>query len=170
LNNQESNDLFKQSVNRRNPETNIDFNMEMINPDWKNAKPNLSSSDLSFIKVDEAGQLQVSNVKPGTYVNVDDLMADIDFFPRDIRLSNYDKQDIVKARWFASFGGDMISAGFFRAFRYCFKEVAVLSETSQGRGGWLRTKINTLRSENEHKIIEPKNKSWLTGKSKEGGN
>lgn len=150
----------------------IDFNMEIINPDWKSAKPSISTNEFSIIIVKDDGKVEHSEkIKPGHYVNVDDLMSEIDFFSRDIRLSNYNDKDIELARWYASFGGDMISAGYYRAFKYCFKEVAVISETSQGRKGFLRKMLNTIRSENEQKILEPKKSSFWNGKSNgEGGN
>ena len=148
----------------------LDFNMQIINPDWKNAKPTVSGSDFGIIKVNDDGTVTHTNkLKVGTYVNVDDLMSEIDFFSRDIRLSNYTPKDILMARWFASFGGDMVSAGYFRAFKYCFKEVAVISETSQGRGGFLRKILNTIRSENENKILEPNKKNFWTGKEVSSG-
>ena len=148
----------------------LDFNMNIINPDWESAKPTINTSEFSVIVVNPDGTITHSaNIKAGTFINVNDLITEIDYFPRDIRLSNYDAQDIRLARWFASMGGDLISSGYFRGFKYCFKELAVISETSQGRKGFLRKILNTIRSENEQRILEPTKKSLWTGKS-DGGN
>jgi hypothetical protein len=148
----------------------LDFNMEIINPDWKSSRPKLTTEELNIIRIDDEGKLScVGDIRPGSYVNIDDLMSEIDFFSRDIRLSNYNDEDIEKARWYASFGGDMANAGYTRAFKKCFQEVAVISETSQGRRGFLRKMLNTIRQESESKVLEPQKKSVWTGKEKNNG-
>ena len=153
---------------RDTPENVLDFNMQVINPDWKSAKPTINTNEFGIIKVEENGKISYNKIRPGHYINVDDLMAEIDFFSRDIRLSNYDAKDMNTVRWFGSFGGDMIASGHFRAFRLCFKEIAVTSESSQARGGFLRKILQTLTHENINKNQDQPKKSWLTG-SQNGG-
>lgn len=144
---------------KMNPVLNnaLDFNMQVINPNWKEASP-------TFLKNKEG--LRYVEIEGQTYINVNDLVTNLDFFTRDIRLSNYNQDDIDIARWYIKFGGACASYKYFNAFNFCLLQVANISETSQGRGGFLRKILNTLTSENIQKILEPPKKSWITGKTK----
>jgi hypothetical protein len=143
------------------PESTLDLNMRVIDPAWQSIKNNqmsVKNSDLEkyFITTDDGS----------VYVNVNYLLTQLDFITRDIRLSNYDEKDLKVVRWYLSFAGDCASANLPRAFNHCIQKVAVFSETSQGRKGFLRKIINTFYSEQKQTINDPGRKSFFTGKTK----
>lgn len=144
------------------PESTLDLNMRVIDPAWQNIKNNqamIKSEDLQkfFIKDEQSGRV---------YVDINFLLTQLDFITRDVRLSNYDNKDLEIVRWYLAFAGEMASANMPRAFNFCIQKVAVYSETSQGRQGFLRKIINTFYSEQKQTISEPPKKSFFTGKEK----
>jgi hypothetical protein len=146
----------------RPPESNLDLNMRVIDPAWQNIKQNMSS-----IKQDDLNKYFI--VDPETnkvYVDVNYLLTQLDFITRDVRLSNYDDKDLEIVRWYLAFAGEMASANMPRAFNFCIQKVAVFSETSQGRKGFLRKIINTYFSEQKQTISDGGKRSLFTGKTK----
>ena len=137
--------------------SNLDFNLLVINPNWKESTP-------SFLKKTESTRY-IETPDGETFVNVNDLITNLDFFTRDIRLSNYNDEDIINVRWYIEFAGVMAQNKFFDAFNFCLLQVANYSETSQGRKGFLRKILNTLTTENISKVLEPPKKNILTGKT-----
>jgi hypothetical protein len=139
------------------PENNLDFNMRIINPAWSDAIPNLvaKSKDGKYRYIEADGDI---------YLNAKDIVTNLDFFTRDIRLSNYSEADIKLVRWYLEYAGMVVNQKYFEAFNFCLIQVANISETSQGRGGFLRKIFNTLRMENVQGAIPTANKNFMTGK------
>lgn len=136
---------------------NLDFNLLVINPNWKESNP-------SFLRKDNTRYIQTADGE--IYINTNDLITNLDFFTRDIRLSNYSDEDVKNVRWYLEYAGVMAQQKYFKAFNFCLLQVANFSETSQGKKGFLRKILNTLRTENIQNLLEPPKKSFMTGKSK----
>lgn len=139
--------------------SNLDFNLLVINPNWRESNP-------SFLRKNDNTRY-IETPDGEVFINVKDLITNLDFFTRDIRLSNYDRDDMKNVRWYIEYAGVMAQNKYFDAFNFCLLQVANYSETSQGRQGFLRKIINTLTTENVQKVLEPPKKNWITGKQKQ---
>jgi hypothetical protein len=144
------------------PENSLDFNMRIINPAWGEATPNLvaKSKDGKYRYLEREGEI---------FISVKDIVTNLDFFTRDIRLSNYTEADMRMVRWYLEYAGMLANQKYFEAFNFCLIQIANLSETSQGRGGFLRKIFNTLRMENVQGAIPTAPKNFMTGKKNPEG-
>jgi hypothetical protein len=145
---------------RNVPENNLDLNMRVIDPDWLNATPD-------FIKKEKiTGKYRFLEKDGQIFINVNDIVTNLDFFTRDIRLSNYDDKDIKMVRWYLEYAAMLAANKYFDAFNLCLNAVANISETSQGRKGFVRKIINTFRMENKNTTAEERKSSLWNGKPK----
>jgi hypothetical protein len=145
------------------PENSLDFNMRVIDPAWSTATP-------SLVTKSKTGGYRYMEKDGEIYICVKDIVTNLDFFTRDIRLSNFDEKDIKALRWYLEFAGSLANQKYFEAFNFCLTNVANICESSQGRGGFLRKIFNTLRMENvQGAIAQGPQRSFMTGKTKEGG-
>ena len=149
---EELNDVEKELEFRRNvPINDIDLNMQMTEPAWG--------------KKETIQQIENKDLKKALRI-----LSSI--FTRDSRLANYDDRELVVVRYYIDLGSDIITEGYraniadimYEPFTVCLSKGAVISETSQGKKGFLR-KINTTFTNVSIKrgSDEPAKKSLLTG-------
>ena len=138
------------------PENTLDFNMRVIDPAWSEAIPTLvtKSNTGKYRYIEKDGEI---------YICVKDVVTNLDFFTRDIRLSNFDEKDIKNVRWYLEYAGMLAQQKYFQAFNFCMTFIANICESSQGRGGFLRKILNTLRTEKIDGAQGPQ-RSMMTGK------
>lgn len=144
---------------RNVPENALDFNMQVIDPAWQNCTPSILQG--KDFQVDRDYVL----INGKAFINVDKIITNLDFYTRDIRLSNYDAKDLAEVRWWLEYAGKMADHKYFRAFNYCLMQSARISETSQGKSGFLRKILQTLTTENISKTFDGNKKDFWTGKT-----
>ena len=158
-----------QNQNRPFINTQLDFNIEVIEPSWGKATPsmlNRTKDNLRYVTCENGKYIGVMPAEGQIFICVEDILTNLDYFPKDIRLSNYDEPDIKSARWYLDFAVACAHYKYFGPFNYCLGKVANISETSQGRKGFLRKMLNTFRTENLSTPLEPSKRSFFTGKIK----
>jgi hypothetical protein len=144
---------------RVTPQSELDYQLMVTNPVWG--------------KEDGVNELSNKSLREGLRI--------LSYLNRDLRLSNYDGAELDYVRNYLELAGDIITEnlnetsyalnGFImiEPFIVCVKNVASVTETSQGKKGFLRKIINTLTSVNvSNSLDEPVKKSLFTGKSKGG--
>lgn len=152
----------KQQTYRDVPVNNLDFNMQVIDPDWQKSTP-------SILEGKDYASTDYVTIDGQDYINVRKIITNLDFYTRDIRLSNYDKDELREVRWWLEFAGKMADHKYFQCFNYCLMQAARISETSQGKAGFLRKILQTLTTENINRNVEPPKKNFWSGKQNNGG-
>lgn len=142
----------------RIPENTLDYNMQLVNPAWSDAESTLNEAAEDGALIEHNGE---------TYVKVEYLLNAFKFITRDVRLSNLEKADVTLLRNWISFAGLMADQKRPKSFKYSVRMIAAICETSQGKGGFVRKLINTLRQENIQSYEEPSKRSFFTGKRQE---
>jgi len=136
------------------PQNELDMNMQLTEPAW-GKKETLA---------------QLKNVK---LKNALSILSNV--FTRDSRLANYDEREIAVVRYYIDLGSDIITEGFragmedimYEPFTVCLSKGAVISETSQGKKGFLRRMNTTFTNINVKRgTDEPAKKSLFSGKEK----
>jgi hypothetical protein len=143
---------------RITPQSDLDFQLMVTNPVWGT----------------EAGVNEFANK------DLKDALRMLTYLNRDLRLSNLSPEELYYVRWYLEFAGDLITENLnqnsynnsnyimLEPFIICIKNVASVTETSQGKKGFLRKLFNTLTSVNVQSSDEPPKKSLFTGKNKGG--
>lgn len=97
-----------------------------------------------------------------------DLWEKLDFYTRDIRLSNLDPGEGRDVSYFLRLAGDYLHAGMIAPAQTCINIVASITEPSQAKRGMLRKRMNTFTKENLSQELEPPKKK-LFGGNQQGG-
>jgi len=94
----------------------------------------------------------------------------LSFYTRDIRLSNLSELngELEYVKYFLDLSGDMLQADMHPSFLVALSRVASVTETSQGKKGFLRKLMATFRQEHITQELEPPKKSLFGMKKKEG--
>lgn len=131
------------------PEDPLDLNLMLTDPEWgkKGAGPDLG-------------------IDPN---NLNDFWGILRFYGRDIRLSNLTTQEITYCVHYLDLATDLMKENMKEPFILAIGRVATVTETSQGRGGFLRKQGNTLTQEYKGISGEPPKKRLMGGQSKNGG-
>ena len=150
--------MAEEDKRRYIPESSIDFNLMVTEPEWGKDTVDISQEPQKFI--DSEGK---SFSKPKTAWNL------LSFFTKDMRLSNLGKQEMVYCKHYVDLAADFLAEGkdFHDVFSCALERAASQLELSQSLKGFLREIINTLRTENIQKNLEPAKKSWLGKKTED---
>lgn len=147
-------------VKRIIPQNSLEVDIMTTNPVWgvggSEINPKLKEQLKTLYAIAGEKEGEVSTKEK-------DLWSLLGFFNRDIRLSNFTSGDIKDVRHSLVLAGHLLEQGHKENFVIELMKVATLCETSQGRGGFLRKRTNTITKEESN--LEPPKKS-LFGKNK----
>jgi len=136
--------MTEEQLPRYVPEDPLDLNLLLTDPEWGKQG---SGPDL---------QIDANNLE--NYWGV------LRFYGRDIRLSNLSSGEITYCTHYLDLATDLLKEGMKEPFILALGRVATVTETSQGRGGFLRKQNNTLTQEYKGVNGEPPKKSLMGGK------
>jgi hypothetical protein len=142
------------------PTSDLDLQMLTINPTY------MSSHELNSDFIEKL-QKYYSKLNPQTGVTSIEIEklwnTHMGYFTRDLRLSNLKdtsmNPELKEVRHYLDLAGDCLSEGYIKGFLAAMRRVAALTESSQGRGGFLRKRLTTLTEEHYKEEIEPPKKS-----------
>jgi hypothetical protein len=145
---------------RQTPLNELDMQMILTKPQWGD------DSISNELKVRLQG-ISRETINGDHLISKQDLWQLLDFYTQDIRLGNLSTTngEVNYCRYYLDLAGDCLREGYYRSFVKCLSLAITVLEISQSRGGFLRTKQNTIRKENVYEEKEPK-KTSLFGKQK----
>lgn len=117
-----------------------------------------------LVELDEYGNKKVRVVE--------DTWAVMEIFTQDLRLGNLGKDDLFAVRYHIDLCSDILVTMPERMSKAAFialERAVVVSETSQSKGGFLRTLFNTFFSKSTTVEEKPKKSSFLGLGRKRGG-
>jgi hypothetical protein len=109
------------------------------------------------VLIDENGQ---------PIVNRESMWEKLNFYTRDMRLGNLDKNEMEYCQWYLDFCSDCLQDNMVQSFVVSLSRAATIIELSQSKKGFLRKQPNTLTTENRYMEMEPTKKS-LFGKKQQ---
>jgi hypothetical protein len=155
----------EENVNRT-PSSDLDFQSLITSPVW--GKSSATSKELranlltkKVLRAYKKGDYRI-NPENGSIelVNMDfevweDLNAwgNLGYLTQDLRLGNLNDHELDYIRETLDLAYAFLDAGMTKPFMWCLGEVAGITETSHAKGGWFRSSINTLRTENRTDIL-----------------
>lgn len=155
------------------PESELELNYFFTNPQWgeDTVNPELQATfKKRIVTAVPKGQVFTHDdgkeyVSDGTVEKPKDLnlWGNFSFLTRDVRLANYDKNDIAYCSYYYDLGGDFLNEGFPEAAAISIRKAATRGEMSQGRGGFLRKMQNTLISLRKEEHTDNTKRSILSG-------
>lgn len=152
------------------PESNLDFNLAVLNSVWgkdmdisEDLKEKLSKN--FFLRDDGTGDL-VKDDEGNYLVNKKYLWGLLGFYTRDMRLANINDIQLNYCSFFIDLAADFLHVEMLEPFIISLSRAATVLELSQSRNGFLRKRQGTLTTEEYKELREPKKKSLLTGKTK----
>lgn len=163
--------MVESEYKRRPPESNLDFNMAVLNSVWgkdEEISPELKErlSKNFFMRDDSTGKL-IKDGEGNFLVNKKYLWSVLGFYTRDMRLANINDVQLAYCSYYIDLASDFLQEDFLEPFIVCLSRSATVLELSQSRGGFLRKRQTTLTTEEYKKDLEPAKKSLITGKSKQ---
>jgi len=131
------------------PQNEIDLQLVLTNSQWG------SSEQTQLRKILQTYKYKVVQVESGNgqqlmlqeKQNYWDLM---EFFTRDLRLGNLKENELFVIRYDLDLATDLLSNDCFKSFITALSRVAVVLETSQSRGGFLRKIIQSIFKHETH--------------------
>jgi hypothetical protein len=149
------------------PTSELDLNLMLTNSVWGQGE--ISEELIEklqkhyMVKDPITGKMTVEKQK---------LWGLLGFYTRDMRLGNLSEwnNELQTCRYMIDLANDYLSCDMIEPFLLSLSRAATILETSQSKGGFLRTKANTLRQENINQTLEPPKKALWGGKTREGGN
>jgi len=152
------------TVRRIIPQSSLEVDIMTTNPVWGVGGDEINKALKSQLKT----LYEIKGVNGEVSTETQDLWSLLGYFNRDIRLSNFTTRDIIDVRKSLKLAGHLLEQGFKSCFIIELMQVASISETSQGRGGFLRKRSNTLTR--EEFVSEPPKKGLFTkNKGNSGG-
>ena len=161
------------------PSSDLDFQSLITTPVW--GKSSGTSRELretlltqKIIKKYKKGDYRI-NPENGNIeiVNQDfeieeplNAWGNLGYLTQDLRLGNLNQSELEYIRETLDLAYAFLDAGMTKPFMWCIGEVAGITETSHAKGGWFRTSINTLRTENRTDITNRDDKVNFWGVKK----
>jgi len=160
LSDEERNENQEDKKLRELPLNELDMQMILTKPQWGD---DTISQELKY----RLQGISRESINGQYIVSKQDLWQLLDFYTQDIRLGNLSTMngEVNYCRYYLDLAGDCLREGYYRSFVKCLSLTITVLEISQSRGGFLRTKQNTIRKENVYEEKEPK-KTSLFGKQK----
>ena len=158
-------DQAKPEARRWLPQSELDFNLMTTDPVW--GQPYVSEDLKSRLEEYHA----VGTNEDGTIIyDKKSLWSILNFYSRDMRLSNLSKWDEMPyVKYYLDLANDLLLADMIRSFLICLSRAASLLEITQSKNGFLRKRMNTFTQENFKTDLEPPKKSIFGGKKKQEG-
>lgn len=143
---------------RRNvPQSDLDFNLMTTDPEWgRNTVDQDFQSWLTLI-------LKTKNEDGKEEVFKKNLWGRLNFYRRDMRLANLDKEEIFYVQYYLDLAGDFLASDMIEPFLICLSRGATVLELSQSKKGFLRRRMNTFTKENFNQELGPPQKKLLGG-------
>ncbi len=115
----EYDDLTEDELPRREvPQSNIDLNLMTTNPEWGRPSVNKTlQKKLSEIKIE-------FDEKGNPTINKERLWGLLNYYTRDLRLSNLDKTQLYYVQYYLDLGGDFLQSDMVKAFIICLTRAA----------------------------------------------
>jgi hypothetical protein len=158
--------------NGRMPTSDLDLNLMITNNQWgsKEVSEELKDTLSKYYEVPVDTGMKDENGKAIIEMQKfkESMWGILDFYTRDIRLGNLSVWDgeLKDTRWNLDLAGHFIQLEIplTQPFLVSLRKAITIIETSQSKGGFLRTKMNTLRHESLNQNIEAPKKSFFGGK------
>lgn len=147
------------SDGRQIPMNELDFQFMGLEPGWQVMNDGLK------VQLGKVEKIYEQDGK--AYKEVDDLADVMSAYTRDIRLSNLDFRDLPIVRDAMRLGVDCLSIGLKESAVACLNVSASFTEPSQGKKGFLRKLMVTVRSMQWKEESRPK-KGLFGGKKEQG--
>ena len=153
----------KDEILRDMPQSEMDFNMLVIDPKWgvdkipPSLKARLKEIVLARGKTDKSNKLQP------TY---DDLWELLAIYSRDMRLANLQSEDEFYCEHYINLSGKLLRKGNPRSSILALVYSVTRLELSQSRKGFLRTIFRTQKKEISMEEMQPKKRGLFTGMEK----
>ena len=158
---------------RVTPGSELEFYKKLVDPVWGDSSevnPELEDKLKTFMfHYDKKGALERdSDGEP--LITKKNLWALKNYFTRDMRLANLNKDEFNYCVYYLNLGGDCLSVDLLEPFSICLERVATVLELSQSKGGFTLKQSHTFRQESFHSEPEPPKRSLfgMGGKKKEG--
>lgn len=153
----------KDEILRDMPQSEMDFNMLVIDPKWGVDKipPSLKARLREVMLA--RGKTSKSNKLEPTY---DDLWELLAIYSRDMRLANLQSEDENYCEHFINLSGKLLRKGNPRSSILSLVYAVTRLELSQSRKGFLRTIFRTQKKEISMEETQPKKRGLLTGLEK----
>jgi len=153
----------KEEILRDMPQSEMDFNMLVIDPKWGIDKiPPSLKSRLNEIRLARSST-DKSNKEIITY---DDLWELLAIYSRDMRLANLEGKDEEYCEHFINLSGKLLRKGNPRSSILALVYSVTRLELSQSRKGFLRKIFRTFKKEISMEETTPKKRGLLTGLEK----
>jgi len=163
----------KQYRYRTIPGSELEFYKKLADPAWGDLteiNPDMYEKLESWIKEYDTEGKMIYDEDGKPIINKQNLWALKNYFTRDFRLANLNKEEFKYCVYCINLAGDYLSVNLLRPFSIFLDRVAAILELSQSKGGFTRKQFHTFRQETFHAEPEaPKRNLWgMGGKKKEG--
>lgn len=153
----------RDEILRDMPQSEMDFNMLVIDPKWGIDKiPPSLKARLNEIKLARA-KLNKTNENILTY---DDLWELLAIYSRDMRLANLEANDEEFCEHYINLSGKLLRKGYARSSILALVYAVTRLELSQSRKGFLRKIFRTFKKEITMEETTPKKRGLITGMEK----
>ena len=150
----------KDEILRDMPQSEMDFNMLVIDPKWGIDKiPPSLKARLKEVMLARGKPNQNKKLEP-TY---DDLWELLAIYSRDMRLANLQSEDENYCEHYINLSGKLLRKGYPRSSILSLVYSVTRLELSQSRKGFLRTIFRTQKKEITMEESQPKKRGLLTG-------
>lgn len=164
------------NMRRSKPTDELDFSMRITDPTWHTDFTTSELRDLlskEYILTDDEGQPIIDKKTGKPITQKTNPLAFNGYYNRDLRLGNIsrtDSREFEFCRYYLSLAGDLLKEGqpfnMIEPFMICMSRSTDVLELSQSRNGFVRKEMSTLRQEQRHEILEPKNRTLFGGTPK----
>ena len=153
----------KEEILRDMPQSEMDFNMLVIDPKWgidkipPSLKARLNEIRLARTKTDNTNR---------EVITYDDLWELLAIYSRDMRLANLEGKDEEYCEHYINLSGKLLRKGNPRSSILALVYSVTRLELSQSRKGFLRKIFRTFKKEISMEETTPKKRGLLTGLEK----
>jgi len=145
-------------VSRQVPVNALDFNMQVIKPNWgkKGAIPESLRERLKeYYKSQDPDTKEVS-------IAFNDLWGLLGSYTEDLRLGNLDnKVDIPYCEHYLNLAQDLLKEELFKPFIIALTRVATRIELSQSKNGFLRRRPNAIETKQSSTMNDSKKSGFF---------
>lgn len=143
---------------RNVPANDLDLQMQITNPAWQQLHPQLREKLVRLVK-----ETVVKGEVKKIYEEISGVLT---VYSRDIRLGNIStvSGEFDYVVYYLELAVDLLSCGMVESSITALNKALARLETSSSRGGFLRKLLNTVRTENVNKTLEP-DKRRIMGKN-----
>lgn len=146
------------------PQSELDFNLWLTDTVWGSnwVSEELRQQLVKDYAVTDANGNVVTDDQGRPLLKRQSLWALMNYYTRDLRLSNLSGSELEYCIHFLDLAGDFLKEGFFKAFLISLSRVATVLELAQSKGGFLRKELRTSRI-SQSVSEEPPKKSLFRG-------